>query len=548
MKNQEDAFVKRGRIATAIFIVVMFMFFIILANSDTEKSSIKNMNMLSSTNLKSNNTFKLISSTENKDIENELKKFAKNEGINLEIDYAGTIDIMQKLNKGEEYDAVWASNSIWLYMLDSTKVKTSNSKSTSINPVVFGITKQKAEELGFVNKDIYTKDIVDAIKNGKLKFSMSNPTQTNTGATAYLGLLTTLAGNPEVLRENNLEDENLKNDLTSLFTGLERSSGSEDFLEELFLKGNYEAVVTYEFSIINMNKKLVAQGKDPLYILYPVDGVSISDSPLAYIKQGNREKEEFFKKLQSYVLSDEGQKILASNGRRTWYGGVKSDVDQTIFNKDWGIDTTKYIVPLKYPNTEIIKKALSMYQTELRKPVHTVFCLDYSGSMSGKGYTQLKEAMDYILDEQKASQDMLQFASKDKITIIPFNGKVIDVWNTDNGVNTKELIEKISTLKPSGSTNIYDTSKTALEELKNDDLNTYNVSVILMTDGMSNVGSYAEFSEYYNRLGKSIPVYSIMFGDAYEYQLDEIAQITNAKIFDGKTDLLQAFKEVRGYN
>ena len=548
MKNQEDAFVKRGRIATAIFIVVMFMFFIILANSDTEKGSIKNMNMLSSTNLKSNNTFKLISSTENKDIENELKKFAKNEGINLEIDYAGTIDIMQKLNKGEEYDAVWASNSIWLYMLDSTKVKTSNSKSTSINPVVFGITKQKAEELGFVNKDIYTKDIVDAIKNGKLKFSMSNPTQTNTGATAYLGLLATLAGNPEVLRENNLEDENLKNDLTSLFTGLERSSGSEDFLEELFLKGNYEAVVTYEFSIINMNKKLVAQGKEPLYILYPVDGVSISDSPLAYIKQGNGEKEEFFKKLQSYVLSDEGQKILVSNGRRTWYGGVKSDVDQTIFNKDWGIDTTKYIVPLKYPNTEIIKKALSMYQTELRKPVHTVFCLDYSGSMSGKGYTQLKEAMDYILDEQKASQDMLQFASKDKITIIPFNGKVIDVWNTDNGVNTKELIEKISTLKPSGSTNIYDTSKTALEELKNDDLNTYNVSVILMTDGMSNVGSYAEFSEYYNRLGKSIPVYSIMFGDAYEYQLDEIAQITNAKIFDGKTDLLQAFKEVRGYN
>lgn len=548
MKNQEDAFVKRGRIATAVVAIVIFMFFIILVNSDTEKSSIKNMNMLSSTNLKSDNTFKLISSTENKDIENELKNFAKNEGINLEIDYAGTIDIMQKLNKGEEYDAVWASNSIWLYMLDSTKVKTSNSKSTSINPVVFGITKQKAEELGFVNKDIYTKDIVDAIKDGKIKFSMSNPTQTNTGATAYLGLLATLAGNPEVLRENNLEDENLKSDLTSLFTGLERSSGSEDFLEELFLKGNYEAVVTYEFSIINMNKKLVAQGKEPLYILYPVDGVSISDSPLAYIKQGNGEKEEFFKKLQSYVLSDEGQKILASNGRRTWYGGVKSDVDQTIFNKDWGIDTTKYIVPLKYPNTEIIKKALSMYQTELRKPVHTVFCLDYSGSMSGKGYSQLKEAMDYILDEQKASQDMLQFASKDKITVIPFNGKVIDVWNTDNGVNTEELIKNISTLKPSGSTNIYDTSKTALEELKNDDLNTYNVSVILMTDGMSNVGSYTEFSEYYNRLGKDIPVYSIMFGDAYEYQLDEIAQLTNAKIFDGKTDLLQAFKEVRGYN
>ena len=78
----------------------------------------------------SDNTFKIISSTENKDIEES-------------IDYAGTIEIMSKLNNGEKYDAVWCSNSIWLYMLDS-KIKTSNSKSTSINPVVFGIKKSKA--------------------------------------------------------------------------------------------------------------------------------------------------------------------------------------------------------------------------------------------------------------------------------------------------------------------------------------------------------------------------------------------------------------------
>ena len=31
-------------------------------------------------------------------------------------------------------------------------------------------------------------------------------------------------------------------------------------------------------------------------------------------------------------MSDEGQKILASNGRRTWYGGVNSNSDKTIFN------------------------------------------------------------------------------------------------------------------------------------------------------------------------------------------------------------------------
>lgn len=547
MKRPVEEFEKRGRIITAILIILLIILVILFTNY-IENLNVNISNTIEDINFKKDNTFKLISSTENQDLESFLMDFANKENINLEIDYAGTIDIMQKLNNGEEYDAVWASNSIWLYMLDSSKVSVSDSKSTSINPVVFGITEQKARELNFVDRDIYTKDIVDAIKNGNLKFSMSNPTQTNTGATAYLGMLTTLAGNPEVLREENLQDENLKNELISLFSGLERSSGSEDFLEELFLNGNYEAVVTYEFSIINMNKKLEEQGKEPLYILYPIDGVSISDSPLAFIKQGDGEKEDFFKKLQEYILSCEGQNLLASKGRRTWFGGINNEVDQTVFNKEWGIDTTKYIVPVKYPNTEIIKEALSIYQTELRKPVHTVFCLDYSGSMAGSGYSQLKQAMEYILNEEKASENLLQFSEKDKITVIPFNGKVLNVWNTNNGIDTQNLIDNIATLKPSGATNIYDTAIRALEELSTEDLNIYNTSIILMTDGMSNTGKFSNLSNYYKNLKKDIPIYSIMFGSAYEQELGNIAELTNSKVFDGKVDLLQAFKEVRGYN
>ena len=289
---------------------------------------------------------------------------------------------MEKLNSGEYYDAVWTSNSIWLYMLDSS-VKTSDSKFTSINPVIFGIKKSKAQELGFIGKEVYTKDLVNAISQGKLKFSMSNPTSTNSGASAYLGMVSTLAGNPEVLKTENLQNSELKEKIKSLFTGLQRSSGSEEFLEELFLNGDFEAVVTYESSIININKQLIAKGKEPLYAIYPVDGVSISDSPFAYIDNNDESKKEIFKDIQGYILSDEGQKLLQKNGRRTWYGGTSTNVDKNIFNPEWGIDTTKYISPVKYPSTTVIKQALNLYQTELRKPVHVAFCLDYSGSMYG---------------------------------------------------------------------------------------------------------------------------------------------------------------------
>lgn len=532
---------KKTLIAVGAFILFIF---IIIIGSSIENNMDWNLDLLK---IKNEDTFRIISSSENQDLEDVIKAYAQKNDIDVEIEYAGTIDIMDKLNGGEKYDAVWTSNSIWLYMLNS-KVKVSNSKSTSINPVVFGIKKSKAQELGFIGKDVYTKDILSAIKSKKLKFSMSSATQTNTGATAYLGFLSTLAGNPEILTEKDLQSEKLKEDLIELFSGVTRSSGSDEFLEEMFLNGDYEAVVTYETSIISINKKLEEQGKEPLYIIYAKDGVSISESPLAYIDNSDDTKLEQFEKLQKYILSNEGQQELAKTGRRVWYGGINANVDKTVFNPNWGIDTTKYIVPVKYPSTEVIKTALGIYQSELRKPIHAVFCLDYSGSMAGNGNKQLVDAMEYILNEEEASKNLLQFAEKDKISVVPFSGEILAKWHTDKGTDTKAILNSIKTLRPIGQTDIYGASETALNILRKEDLNTYNASIILMTDGESNLGSLQSLKRVYNQVGKDIPIYSIMFGSASSYQLEDIAELTNAKVFDGRENLVEAFKQVRGYN
>lgn len=494
----------------------------------------------------SSKTFNIIASSENKDLENIIINYGRKKDYDINIEYAGTLEIMQKLKEDKKYDAVWISNSIWLYMLDD-QVKVSNSKYTSINPVIFGITKTKAEELGFVGKTIYTKDIVNAISSGNLKFSMSNPTTTNSGASAYLGILSTLAGNPEVLKEEHLKSDELKAELKTLFKGVERTSGSEEFLGEMFLQGDYEAIVTYESSIIELNKQLVAEGKEPLYAIYPVDGVSISDSPFAYIDKKDSYKKDVFNDLQTYILSNEGQQKLQEKGRRTWYGGINENVDKTIFNPDWGIDTTKYISPTKYPNTKVIKQALNTYQTELRKPVHVVFCLDYSGSMYGEGINELTSAMDYILTD-KAANELLQFSEKDKIDVIPFSTKVIGKWKTENGADTTSILNNIHNLKPNGQTALYEVAIQALKELQNENSEIYNSSIILMTDGQANMGTYNELQQIYLTMEKEIPIYSIMFGNADSYELVDIAKLTNGKVFDGKTDLIKAFKEVRGYN
>jgi Ca-activated chloride channel family protein len=39
-----------------------------------------------------------------------------------------------------------------------------------------------------------------------------------------------------------------------------------------------------------------------------------------------------------------------------------------------------------------------------------------------------------------------------------------------------------------------------------------------------------------------------MFGSADDEQLEDIANLSTGKVFDGRTNLLEAFKVVRGYN
>lgn len=489
--------------------------------------------------------FYLLSNPDNKDFMNNLITYAKSEGIKLKVQYADDLEILDYLKEDNVYDGVWMSNSIWLYMLNDVKVI--NSKSISINPVVMGVKKSKAESLNFTNKDIYNKDIMSAIKNKKLKYIMSSVTKTNTGLTAYLGFLNSLAGSPEILTSDMLKNDKLINDLKTLFSGVERVSGNDTFLEDIFLKDDtYEAVIATESSLININKQLESSNKETLFLLYPVDGVAINDSPFAYVDK-SQNKIEAFNILQSYLLSNSSQEKMQEFGKRTWYGGTNESANKTIFNPEWGINTNDYLIPLKYPSKLVMDEAILLYIDELRKPSHTVFCLDYSGSMYGNGNNELVSAMKFILDYNTSSEEKLQFSKYDKITVIPFESYNLDIYSTENGRNTTELIEKISTLSPGGSTNIYSCTVEGLRILKKT-TDEYIKTIILMTDGYSNAGSYSELDDYYYANSLNIPIYSIMFGESSKTQLETIANLTNAKVFDGRTDLLKAFKEVRSYN
>lgn len=524
-----------------IIIIVLSVMLVIYAMKNM------NVNIINSISFSTNNDLNILSSYENADLEDSIKSYAKKKKINLKFTYMGDLDIIDELNiNSKSYDAVWIANSMWLYMLDNTYL-VSDSKSISISPVVFGVKKNKATELGLTSNNVSNEDILNLIMENKLKYVMPSATKTNTGATAYIGFLNSLAGNPEILTESHLDNEELINKLTNLFKGVERVSGDENFLKEMFLKNDeYEAVISDEASLININKTLKTQGKEELYLIYPTDGVAINDSTFGFISNDEK-KEDKFLTIQNYLLSEDGQKMLNDVGRRTWYGGTNNNADKNVFNKDWGIDTTKYLNVTRFPSKKVMTKAINLYIEAIRKPTHTIFCLDYSGSMYGTGIEELRNAMKYILDYNEASADKLQFSKKDKITVITFSSNVSNVWTTNSGYETEPLIKNIEGFGVGGGTALYDAIKKGLAIL-NDETDDYTKTIIAMTDGAVNIGSFEDLSNNYHSLNKEIPVYSITFGNANEKELRRIATLTNAKVFDGKTDLLRAFKEVRGYN
>ena len=352
-------------------------------------------------------TIRILSGSENQELEDIVSDCADKAGVRIEMDYQGSVDIMRELQSGaEDYDAVWPASSMWLSLGDSQHL-VKHSQSVSLTPVVFGIRQSLAEELGFTDGDVSVKDILTAISNGKMTFCMTSATQSNSGASAYVGFLYALLGKQEGLTSEDLQNDDLKTQIRELLSGVDRSSGSSDWLKDMFLNGNYDAMVNYECLVIDANEQLTAEGKEPLYVVYPYDGLSIADSPLGYVDHDDDQKEEAFLAFQEEIMSADSQSAIEATGRRITANGV-SEENKDVFNADWGIDTERILSPIQMPEADVLMDALNIYQTEFKKPSLNIYCLDFSGSMTGEGEDQLKEAMSQILIQENAEKNLLQ--------------------------------------------------------------------------------------------------------------------------------------------
>ena len=131
--------------------------------------------------------------------------------------------------------------------------------------------------------------------------------------------------------------------------------------------------------------------------------------------------------------------------------------------------------------------------------------------------------------------------------IIPFNEDIIyDEKAEGNGTEMENLYQDIEACDAGGGTNMYTAILQGMDDLASYGKD-YNRAIVVMTDGES-MEDYDELQERVEKDGSQIPVFSIMYGDADKRQLEKIADLTNARVFDGRDSLTDAFRKVKGYN
>lgn len=524
----------------------------------------------------------IVSGSENRTLEDLIEVFEEQEDVNIQIDYLGSLDIMLMLRDASQreaqqagtgleviaYDAVWPANSLWLDLGDEANFTKSD---TSIlrSPVVLGIKRSVAESLGWIDTEVTVQMILEAAEAENLQLMMTSATQSNSGASAYFGFLYALSGQSDVLTSEDLADPTLEENIRAILGTIDRSSRSSGFLKDLFLSNytRFDGMYNYEAVIIEANQALVADDKEPLYVIYPVDGMAIADSPLAFVDRGLEGREELFDRLQAYLLSESVQNTLANRGRRTAGVGLAvSNPDLEVWNPDWGVQADLSIEPIQFPRPDVIDEALTLYQTSFRKGSFTVFCLDYSGSMldpvtvrnpstgaseQSTGEIQLEAAMGTLLIEDIAARYLLQASPRDVSVVIPFNNELGSPLRVA-GNDSEELLglyNDIQELGPGGRTEMYKCVWEALQIIEEEiDFQQQFPAIILMTDGKSDTAEQNLVNSFYATGDFDIPIFSITFGNADDQQLEDLATLTGGDVYNGNVDLAEAFRRARGNN
>jgi Ca-activated chloride channel homolog len=179
-----------------------------------------------------------------------------------------------------------------------------------------------------------------------------------------------------------------------------------------------------------------------------------------------------------------------------------------------------------------------------------IFLLDFSGSMRGDRIEALRVAFARLTGAGEAS--FRRFHAGERITVARFGGDVLAEREFTPGdpAELAALRDFVGVDSFDARTAVWSAAEhaygIAARILAADPA--VPVSIVLMTDGISNTGLAADqFLARQSTPGRpAVPIFTIRVGEADAAELATVAAATGGRSVDAGTDLRTAFEELRG--
>jgi Ca-activated chloride channel homolog len=496
-------------------------------------------------------TLRVLAGSELRDVEPLAGQIREATGVNLRFEYSGTLEGAERITGGGSRPALaWFSSARYLTLLAAAgggEGRPVASERIMLSPVVLGVKRSVAARFGWTgDAQVTWKDIAAKARTGQLRYGMTNPAASNSGFSALVGVAAALAGTGDALRAEDIDERGL----TDFFTGQTLTAGSSGWLADAFVtdQAKLDGLINYESVLLGLN----ASGKlgEPLELIYPRDGIITADYPLLLLDPARRAE---YDKLVAYLRGPEMQRqLMTATARRPAAPEV-------------GLDPRfprRVLVELPFPaSLKVVDDLLLAYLNRIRRPAHTIYVLDVSGSMEGDRIAALQQTMVNLTGaDTSVTGRFASFRARERITMITFAEQVIDERDFTvegagpNAPGRAAIRRYVAGLQLHGGTAVFSAMRRAYERAAADaasDKGSFT-SIVLMTDGENNRGiSVDDFLGSLRSVpepARSVKTFAIQFGEADPDELRRIAQTTAGAMFDAnRGSLAAAFKEIRGY-
>src|ERR1700694_4693625 len=353
----------------------------------------------------------VLAGSELKDLEPMLPDLLSATGINLKFDYIGTLDGAQAISTGDSHPLAWFSSNRYLSLLPDAAKKILAQQRIMLSPVVLGVKRSTARRFGWeANANVTWKDVANKASAGQFSFAMTDPSASNSGFSALVGVASAFAGTGNALTAKDIKTDSLK----ALFSGQRLTAGSSGFLADSYIKdqASLDGIINYESVLLGLNAG--GKLKESLDLIYPKEGIVTADYPLMLLSSAHRSD---YDKLVAYFRKTDVQtRIMTQTHRRPSIPEVAPDSQFP----------TQVLVEVPFPSSlDVVNQLIEIYLNQVRLPSHTYFVLDISGSMGGDRLNGVKKTFANLTGaDQSITGQFARFRAREEITIITFNGSV----------------------------------------------------------------------------------------------------------------------------